>query len=217
MTDTPYSYLDALFPSWTTSYIKAASALGVPPEVGYPTAAFMGGIMCGVWVTLAIAKWRAGRNEREQRNSLMQAIMAVRDELLGYGEVNAERVADELESLESSRHSLWIDPRAWAARSDFLDRARDALNVRRTRDDYRNEIERSETAQVLFDAGNRVIAALRSKAIPPAFDPFEDERLPWLQRVWSRSLYLASKAAVAHKLTHHQSRNVLETLSIQPQ
>lgn len=190
-TPTPYSYLDALLPSWIAPYIKAASLLGAPPEVAYPAAVLAVGIAAGASGALAIAKWRAGRHEqaqaeRQQRSSLIQAVMAVREELLGYGAVNVGRVEAELGSLENSRHSLWIAPKAWAARSDFIDRARAALNVRRTRDDYRNEIERGETALMLDDAGDRVTAALRSKAIPPAFDPFEDEPDTWLRRIWRR-------------------------------
>lgn len=189
--DTPYAYLDALLPPWIAPYIKAASLLGVPPEVAYPAAVFVVGIVVGASAALAIVKWRAGRNERaqaerEQRSSLIHAVMAVREELLGYGAVNAGRVEAELGILENSRHSLWIAPKAWAARSDFIDCARAALNVRRTRNDYRNEIEREQTGLMLDDAGGRVRAALRSKVIPPAFDPYEDEPDTWLRRIWCR-------------------------------
>lgn len=189
--ETPYAYLVDLLPPWIAPYIKVASLLGVRPEIAYPAAVFVVGIALGASVTASVGKLRARRNERaqadqRQRDGLRLAVMAVCDELLGYGAVNVERVEAKLGDLESSEHPLWIAPKAWAARSDFLDHARRALNVRRTRDDYRNEIERGETALMMNDAGDRVTAALRSKAIPPAFNPFEDEPDPRVKQVWRR-------------------------------
>lgn len=92
-----YASLDDILPSWIAPYIKVASLLGVRPEVAYPAAVFVVGIVVGVSAAFAIAKWRAGRNEqaqaeRQHRNSLIQAVMAVREELLGYGAVNSQRV-----------------------------------------------------------------------------------------------------------------------------
>lgn len=182
-----YSYLNAIFPEKLASVVRVAQELGIPQEVVYPVASFGLGIFVGLW----IAKWRARwsepvRAERQQRSSLIQAVMAVREDLLGYSAVNPQRVEVELDSLESSRLPLWIDQKARAARRDFLHYARAALDVRRTRDDYRNNIERWETKTILEDAENRLKAALSSKAIPPAFNPYGDEPDTWLRRMWQR-------------------------------
>lgn len=190
MSDAPFAYLDGLLPSWVAPYLKLAAQLGAPPEVSYPAAVFVVGIVVGASATIAVTKRRTGHEQaqtaRQQRDAMILAVMAVREGLLGYGEVDAEKIEVKLANLEASEHSLWTDHPAWVARRDFLVRARAALKVRRVHNDYRNEIERGETNLMLGDAADRVTAALRNKAIPAPFNPFEDEQDPWFRRGWRR-------------------------------
>ena len=76
------------------------------------------------------------------------------------------------------------------ARSVFIDDARKALNVRRSNDDLRTDMERSETELYLDNSKDRLIAALRNQRLPKLFyPPGKDAPLSWWERMVARVRY----------------------------
>jgi hypothetical protein len=136
----------------------------------------------------ALGAVAAGRQIRKRADrvekyaSYVVIAKMVHDKLLSWGTIGGLDLSHKLDRLEASEEDVWINDEARYARDAFLHHARRALHVRRDRDDYRNEIERSETKQYLDNATDRLVAALLKHKMPQVFDPYDESEPSW----WSK-------------------------------
>jgi hypothetical protein len=137
------------------------------------------------------------RDRVEKYASYVVISKTVRDKLLSWGAIDADDLSAKLDRLEASEEDAWIHDEARHARQVFLYHARRALRVRRDKEDYRNDMERSETKQYLDNATDRLVAALLKHKMPEAFDPYDEGEPSWGWRMGQpirRILRLRNKA-----------------------
>lgn len=120
-------------------------------------------------------RWQRQKDARVARAAQFLVIAkTVRDSLVQWGKPDATVLDQKLDRLERSEDALWIEDDARSARADFVGRARHALNVRRTREDYRNELERADHVEHLANYADRLEAALLKRKMPPLFNAYDD-------------------------------------------
>ena len=155
---------------------------------------WVGTILCAILcVVLAVANLmtryaarRVTRNERVE--GFIVLAKTVHDRLLSWGALDATYLDGCLNRIDQSEDAVWIDDDVRDTRNVFIDHAKRALEVRRTRDDYRNPIERSETKEYLDNSKDRLIAALLKRKLPEFFDPYHEDTPSWWQRLWRRRM-----------------------------
>jgi len=144
---------------------------------------------------LAAVRWLDRKSSRFARYAPFVVIAkTVHDKLLSWGKIDANDLFVKLNRLEASEDDVWIDDEARHARETFLYHARRALRVREDHEDYRNDIERSETKLYLDNATERLVAALLDRKMPEQFDPYDEGEASWLtgmhwrlkRALWSR-------------------------------
>jgi hypothetical protein len=192
-----------LSPPWIFGALALAglAILYVPPLGGIDLDGFrkewgvpilVGTIFCAIlWVVLVVANLiaryaarRATRNERVE--GFIVLVKTVHDRLLSWGALDSSYLDGCVNRLDQSEDVVWIDDDVRNTREVFIDHARRALEVRRTRNDYRNDIERSEAKLFLDNSKDRLVAALQKRKLPELFDPYNDYTPSWWQRLWLR-------------------------------
>jgi hypothetical protein len=162
----------------------------------------VGTILCAILcLVLAVADLiaryaarRATRNERVE--GFIVLVKTVHDRLLSWGAIDQNYLDGCLNRLDQSEDVVWIDDDVRDTRNVFIERARRALDVRRTRDAYRNDIERSETKDYLDNSKDRLVAALQKRKLPETFDPYYENTPSWWQRLWRRRVPLSAEFEV---------------------
>jgi hypothetical protein len=154
-----------------------------------------GTILCAILagarlIDSVITNYASRRTTRIERVEIFIVLAkTIHDKLLSWGTLDSVYLDGCLNRLEQSEDSIWIDDEVRDARTVFIDQARQALEVRRTRYDYRNPIERSETKEYLDNSKDRLVAALLKQKLPEFFDPYHEDDAPsWWQRVWRRGV-----------------------------
>lgn len=136
------------------------------------------------WLLVRFGIYWAGRKNARATKVSRYVLIAktAHDALVSWHKIDAGQVDQQLLRLERSEDPVWIEDDARHARDNFLLRARDALSVRMVRENYRNEIERSNHEEFLENTRDRLVAALLKKKMPPMFNPYDDEFEPSLRQ-----------------------------------